>query len=105
MKKAMQTIILCIIYLTTLQAASIKEYIGKKKLSYQIVDTGVTEFYSNTSSIPAPKPGEPFYGQDAQYQINPPSYVDNGDGTITDKITGLMWQNTGNRHSCYRPYL
>ena len=23
---------------------------------------------------------------------NPQSYVDNGDGTITDQITGLMWQ-------------
>jgi hypothetical protein len=60
--------------------------------AYRIVDTGVTTFYGNTSVIPEPKPGEPFYGQDAQYRINPPSYTDNGDGTITDNVTGLMWQ-------------
>ena len=23
---------------------------------------------------------------------NPEAYTDNGDGTITDKVTGLMWQ-------------
>lgn len=62
------------------------------RLTYRIVDTGVTEFYDNTSVIPEPKRGEPFYGQDAQYRINSPSYTDNGDGTVTDNVTGLMWQ-------------
>ena len=61
-------------------------------LTYPIVDTGVTAFYDNDSVMPAPKPGEPFYGQDAQYRVNPPSYTDNGDGTVTDNVTGLMWQ-------------
>jgi hypothetical protein len=60
--------------------------------TYRIVDTGVKEFYSNISVIPKPKQGDPFFGQDAQYQINNPSYTDNGDGTITDNVTGLMWQ-------------
>ena len=32
------------------------------------------------------------YGQDAQYIMNAPSYIDNGDGTIADQVTGLMWQ-------------
>jgi hypothetical protein len=59
---------------------------------YNIVDTGVTDFYNNTRIISAPEPGEPFYGQDGLYQINNPSYTDNGDGTITDNVTGLMWQ-------------
>ena len=27
-----------------------------------------------------------------QYLGNQPSYVDNGDGTVTDLNTGLMWQ-------------
>ena len=31
-------------------------------------------------------------GEDADYTINPPTYKDNGDGTVTDKVTGLMWQ-------------
>lgn len=61
-------------------------------LTYPIVDTGVHDFYSNTDVIIAPAVGEPFYGQDATYQGNEPSYTDNGDGTITDNVTGLMWQ-------------
>ena len=32
------------------------------------------------------------FGEDADYTINPPTYKDNGDGTITDMVTGLMWQ-------------
>ncbi len=59
-------------------------------LSYKIVDTGVAVFYGNTSAISMPKQGEAFFGQDAQYQVNKPSYTDNGDGTITDNVTGLM---------------
>jgi hypothetical protein len=33
-------------------------------------------------------------GQDGEYTINPPSYTDNGDGTITDNVTGLLWQKS-----------
>lgn len=62
------------------------------ELSYRIPDTGVTDFYSNTEIIDEPSEGEPFYGQDATYQFNTPSYTDNNDGTITDNVTGLMWQ-------------
>ncbi|RKX45249.1 MAG: hypothetical protein DRP64_04980, partial [Verrucomicrobia bacterium] len=32
-----------------------------------------------------------YAGQDAQYAANPPSYKDNGDGTVSDLVTGLMW--------------
>jgi hypothetical protein len=32
-------------------------------------------------------------GQDAEFSINPMSFVDNGDGTVTDAVTGLMWQS------------
>lgn len=32
------------------------------------------------------------FGEDSDYIINPPSYNDNGDGTVTDNVTGLMWQ-------------
>jgi len=39
-----------------------------------------------------PNPGEDFYGQDAIYTINPPDLTDNGDGTVTDNLTGLMWE-------------
>jgi len=61
-------------------------------LTYPIVDTDVQTFFNSTSVISAPKEGDAFYGQDATYQGFQPSYNDNGDGTITDKVTGLMWQ-------------
>ena len=65
-----------------------------KSQDYLIVDTGQDACYNSTQAITAPQPGEPFYGQDAQYSGNQPSYTDNGDGTITDNVTGLMWQKS-----------
>lgn len=32
------------------------------------------------------------FGEDSDYLINAPSFTDNGNGTVTDNITGLMWQ-------------
>ncbi|GAA3626211.1 Lcl domain-containing protein [Flavivirga jejuensis] len=60
--------------------------------TYPIVDTGIKDYYSNTDHISKPSVGETFYGQDANYNGNAPSYTDNGDGTITDHVTGLMWE-------------
>jgi hypothetical protein len=59
---------------------------------YPIVDTGQQRCYDNRREITYPKPGEPHFGQDAQYQGNQPAYRDNGDGTVTDQVTGLIWQ-------------
>jgi len=56
-----------------------------------IVDTGQVKCYNNSREIPYPKPGESFFGQDAEYVRNPAFYRDNGDGTVTDLNTGLMW--------------
>lgn len=63
-------------------------------LNYVIVDTGQERCYDSFREISCPQPGELFYGQDAQYQGNQPAYHDNGDGTVTDLNTGLMWQKT-----------
>lgn len=63
-------------------------------MSYTIVDTNQTLSYDVDSVIAAPSEGQAFYGQDAQYQGNAPSYQDNGDGTITDLNTGLVWAQT-----------
>ena len=60
--------------------------------TYAVVDTGQTKCYGNRGEIDCPRPGEAFYGQDANYDGPEPSYRDNGDGTITDLNTGLMWQ-------------
>jgi len=55
-------------------------------------DTGQTTCYDTTAVIPCPPAGTAFHGQDAQYGGPAPSYLDNGDGTVTDTNTGLMWQ-------------
>lgn len=59
--------------------------------AYVVVDTAQTNCYNDSGVIPAPVPGQPFYGQDAQIQGHQPAYTNNGDGTITDLNTGLMW--------------
>ena len=67
---------------------------------YVIVGTGQTKCYDSRNEILPPKPGQPFYGHDAQYRNPEPSYTlsadgltvhDNTDGTITDRATGLIW--------------
>ena len=60
--------------------------------TYPIVHTGVVQAYDDRRVIALPKKGDPFFGQDANFPGNVPSYRDNGDGTISDLVTGLMWQ-------------
>jgi hypothetical protein len=60
-------------------------------LTYPLVDTNQGLCFDNSQQIEAPEKGEAFYGQDAQYTGNVPSYTDNGDGTVTDNVTGLIW--------------
>ena len=62
--------------------------------NYPIISTNQTIFYNNTSEISEPSVGEAFYGQDANYSKNELNYVDNGDGTVTDMVTGLMWSQS-----------
>ncbi len=45
-------------------------------------DTGQTTSYTST------------FGEDHDYSINAPSFTNNGNGTITDNVTQLMWQQT-----------
>lgn len=67
---------------------------GEAYCSYIIADTGQEICYDNSDEISCPTTGEAFYEQDAQYQGSEPAYRDNGDGTVTDLETGLMWQQT-----------
>ena len=65
---------------------------------YAVVGTGQTKCYGDHGEIAAPQPGQPYYGQDAQHSVNPPSYKVNGDGTVSDLVTGLMWiQDPGSK--------
>ena len=62
--------------------------------AFKLPDTGQAKCYQAVSpygEIPCPAPGEPL-AQDGSYNINPLSYTDNGNGTVTDNNTGLMWQ-------------
>ncbi|MDQ7830795.1 MAG: DUF1566 domain-containing protein [Desulfovibrionaceae bacterium] len=58
---------------------------------FRLPDTGQTTCYDNTEEIACPGPGQAFYGQDANYEGRPPAYRNNG-ATITDLVTGLIWQ-------------
>ncbi|MCP4375831.1 MAG: DUF1566 domain-containing protein, partial [bacterium] len=62
------------------------------EVPYEIVDTGQIRCYSDDREIGYPKSTAGWFGQDAQYAGNQPSYKNNGDGTVTDLNTGLMWQ-------------
>ena len=56
---------------------------GPASRPYAVVDTGQTVCYSV----------DPDAGEDAQYSGRRAAYRDNGDGTVTDLNTGLMWTN------------
>ncbi|MCX6161977.1 MAG: SUMF1/EgtB/PvdO family nonheme iron enzyme [Ignavibacteriae bacterium] len=49
---------------------------------FRLPDTGQTADYT------------PTFGEDSDYLINAPSFTNNSNGTITDNITGLIWQKT-----------
>ena len=60
---------------------------------FPIVDTDQMRCYDNRNEISPPKPGQSFYGQDAQFHNHPSSYALSADGlTVHDNVTGLTWQ-------------
>ena len=63
--------------------------------TYPIVASAQNKCYDNQNEIAPPKPGQPFYGQDAQFQTHAPSYTLGADGlTVHDNVTGLTWQRS-----------
>jgi Protein of unknown function (DUF1566) len=60
-------------------------------LPYPVVDTGQDVCAGETQRMGCVAAGQPFSGQDAQYQGNQPRYTDHGDGTVSDEVTRLMW--------------
>ncbi|MBV5267931.1 MAG: hypothetical protein JZU67_05405, partial [Burkholderiaceae bacterium] len=73
-------------------------------LAAPVPDTGQTKCYDANVEITCPSSGQPFYGQDAQYTINPMSYTKlGGSGNVLpdsatswvmvkDNVTGLIWE-------------
>jgi hypothetical protein len=76
---------------STKAITSVESSTSTTNLSYPLVDTNQGLCFDNSEQIEPPIEGEAFYGQDAQYTSNVPSYTDNGNGTITDNVTGLIW--------------
>ncbi|MEA4855325.1 DUF1566 domain-containing protein [Solidesulfovibrio sp.] len=66
--------------------------------AFILPDTVQTKCYDNTQQIPCPtSPSADFYGQDGNYLGAPMALTDNGNGTVTDTNTGLVWQQTPDR--------
>lgn len=61
---------------------------------FPVPDTGEITCYGEKEAIDCPSVGEAFFGQDAQVDGTPMDFTDNGDGTVTDNVTGLMWVQT-----------
>ena len=61
------------------------------ELTYPVVGTNQTKFFNASSVVSTITSGDDFYGQNANYPGLEPSYTTNGDGTVTDNNTGLMW--------------
>ncbi len=62
---------------------------AQKLSKFRIPDSGQTGSFTSTP------------GEDADFLVNPPSFTDNGNGTITDNNTGLMWQKTDGGEMTY----
>ncbi|MDD3605162.1 MAG: DUF1566 domain-containing protein [Kiritimatiellae bacterium] len=71
--------------------AAAPSFFRVRKPVYSVVDPGQTNCFSPSGIITPPLSGEDFYGQDAQFDGPASSYTNNGDGTVTDLETGLMW--------------
>lgn len=64
-------------------------------LTYPLVDTMQDACFDLAGSeITCPAPGSALYGQDTQHPRLPASYTDNGDGTVLDNNTKMLWQKT-----------
>jgi hypothetical protein len=95
----MQISLLVVIILFTLRA-----------FAEPVPDTGQSKCYDTTAEMPCPFLGQPFYGQDANYSINPMSYTKlDGSGIalpnsamnwamVRDNVTGLIWEMKTNKN-------
>jgi len=73
-------------------------------LPYTVVATGQDKCYDNRNPISPPKPGQPFYGQDAQFIGHPASYTLSADAlTVRDNNTGLTWQRSPHAEGAAAP--
>lgn len=92
MDKNVRHVFFAFLSIMALLAGAISGETATAQPAYPIVETAQSQCYDSTDAITCPDSGQAFYGQDASYQGNVQMYNDNGDGTVTDMVTGLMWQ-------------
>ncbi len=88
LKKHITSLIIFLVFSITLQAQT-----------YKIVGTGQTISYDTAGAISMPTSGQTFYGQNSNHPGNIRSYTNNANGTVTDNVTGLMWQQSPDKNS------
>ena len=71
----------CVVFFIAFAYTCAKGQVAVKTM-LKLPDTGQNEKFTST------------FGEDADYTILPPYFIDNGNGTVTDTVTGLMWQKT-----------
>ncbi|MFH2133679.1 MAG: DUF1566 domain-containing protein [Pseudomonadota bacterium] len=62
----------------------------------RVPDTHQGSCFDDAGIVPCPSRGAAYWGQDAQFIGAAPAYRDNGDGTVSDRVTGLVWQQAHN---------
>jgi hypothetical protein len=80
---------------------------GTTTTTYNSVNSRLTAYEMAAPSLDAlPDTGQTIragstFGQDADYSINAPSFTDNGNGTVTDNVTMLVWQKVDSGESTW----
>lgn len=81
--------------LATASSSAGNNSIQTPQVNFVVVDTGQNACFGNDGAeIPCPSAADALYGQDTQYDGIQPSYTDNGNKTVSDNNTGMMWQKT-----------
>ncbi len=87
--------------LTTADPTFTADKVGKYLISLTVndgqIDSDADTVTVLAGMLPVPDTGQTIsysiaFGDDGDYTINPMSYTDNYDGTISNNITGLTWQ-------------
>ena len=82
-------------YIITVLTAVLLGAVFSVAETYKLVGTGQLKCFDDRGEIIPPKPGEPYFGQDAQNKTLKADYSLSGDGlTVFDKNTGLTWQRS-----------
>lgn len=83
------------------QLLAVPNQLLKNEKSFPVIDTGQSVCYDNGGEeMVCPEQGEDLFGQDAQHTGNQFSFTVNGNGTVIDNTTGLIWQQVPSE----RPY-